>query len=138
MNDKREWDQAVRFFETSVKEKLQQTEPTISEMFGPSTTQRWLHYDYADHIDPVRHGPTMQQRTQLVQGVPVDFPLLFPLVHRGGIRAFLQRFHQPQTSFGRQLPRYAFVNERGVVFVDGQDGLFGVFLVVEDERFPCR
>nr|XP_019527070.2 dynamin-like 120 kDa protein, mitochondrial isoform X1 [Aedes albopictus] len=44
VHDKNEWDQAVRFFESSVKEKLQHTEQTISEMFGPSTTQKWLHW----------------------------------------------------------------------------------------------
>ncbi|XP_065093904.1 dynamin-like 120 kDa protein, mitochondrial isoform X2 [Ochlerotatus camptorhynchus] len=44
VHDKHEWDQAVRFFETSVKEKLEHTEQTISEMFGPTTTQKWLHW----------------------------------------------------------------------------------------------
>ncbi|XP_055532232.1 dynamin-like 120 kDa protein, mitochondrial isoform X1 [Wyeomyia smithii] len=44
VHDKQEWDQAVRFFETSVKEKLQLTEHTISEMFGPSTSEKWLQW----------------------------------------------------------------------------------------------
>ncbi|XP_058460435.1 dynamin-like 120 kDa protein, mitochondrial isoform X3 [Malaya genurostris] len=44
VHDKHEWDQAVRFLETSVKEKLELTEHTISEMFGPSTTQKWLQW----------------------------------------------------------------------------------------------
>ncbi|KFB35872.1 dynamin [Anopheles sinensis] len=44
VHDKQEWDQAVRFFETSVKEKLQTTEKTIAEMFGPSTSQKWLQW----------------------------------------------------------------------------------------------
>ncbi|XP_035790198.1 dynamin-like 120 kDa protein, mitochondrial isoform X1 [Anopheles albimanus] len=44
VHDKQEWDQAVRFFETSVKEKLQATEKTIGEMFGPSTSQKWLQW----------------------------------------------------------------------------------------------
>ncbi|XP_052869147.1 dynamin-like 120 kDa protein, mitochondrial isoform X2 [Anopheles cruzii] len=47
VHDKQEWDQAVRFFETSVKEKLQTTETTIGEMFGPSTSQKWLQWRYS-------------------------------------------------------------------------------------------
>lgn len=44
VHDKQEWDQAVKFFESSVKEKIQLTEHTINEMFGPSTTQKWVHW----------------------------------------------------------------------------------------------
>lgn len=44
VHDKQEWDQAVKFFETSVKEKMQHTELTISEMFGPSTSEKWLQW----------------------------------------------------------------------------------------------
>lgn len=44
VHDKQEWDQAVKFFETSVREKMQHTEQTISEMFGPSTSEKWLQW----------------------------------------------------------------------------------------------
>lgn len=44
VHDKQEWDQAVKFFEGSVKEKMKHTEQTIHEMFGPSTTEKWLHW----------------------------------------------------------------------------------------------
>ncbi|XP_055627530.1 dynamin-like 120 kDa protein, mitochondrial isoform X2 [Toxorhynchites rutilus septentrionalis] len=47
VHDKQEWDQAVRFFESSVREKLQQTEQTIGEMFGPSMSQRWFQWRYS-------------------------------------------------------------------------------------------
>lgn len=46
VHDKNEWDSAVRFFEHSVKEKLQHTEKTIYEMFGPSTAERWFKWKY--------------------------------------------------------------------------------------------
>jgi optic atrophy protein 1 len=75
VHDKQEWDQAVKFLETSVKEKLQHTEQTISEMFGPSTTQRWLQWRSAtedqrkrrnvkDELDKIlgsdkKHPPTL-------------------------------------------------------------------------------
>lgn len=44
VHDKHEWDSAVRFFEHSVREKLQHTENTMYEMFGPSATERWFKW----------------------------------------------------------------------------------------------
>lgn len=46
VNDKREWDQAVRFLETSVKEKLQSTEQILRDMLGPNRKERWLYWQY--------------------------------------------------------------------------------------------
>lgn len=47
VHDKTEWDQAVKFLEQSVKDKLEHTEHTISEMFGPSTTEKWINWKYS-------------------------------------------------------------------------------------------
>lgn len=44
VNDKRDWDQAVRFLETSVKEKLQGTEQVLRDMLGPGRRERWLYW----------------------------------------------------------------------------------------------
>ncbi|XP_029044221.1 dynamin-like 120 kDa protein, mitochondrial isoform X4 [Osmia bicornis bicornis] len=44
VNDKREWDQAVRFLETAVKEKLQNIELILREMLGPGRKERWLYW----------------------------------------------------------------------------------------------
>ncbi|KAL5286532.1 OPA1 family protein [Megaselia abdita] len=46
VSDKHEWDQAVKFFESSVKTKLAQTEETMLEMMGPSWWSRNLHWTY--------------------------------------------------------------------------------------------
>ena len=46
VSDKRDWDQAVRFLETSVKEKLQATEEILRDMLGPSFKERWLYWQY--------------------------------------------------------------------------------------------
>ncbi|KAH0944504.1 hypothetical protein HN011_001053 [Eciton burchellii] len=46
VNDKREWDQAVRFLETSVKEKLQSTEQILRDMLGPNRKDRWLYWQF--------------------------------------------------------------------------------------------
>ncbi|XP_075165155.1 opa1 mitochondrial dynamin like GTPase isoform X7 [Haematobia irritans] len=44
VHDKSEWDQAVKFLETSVTAKLAQTEETLSEMFGPGQFTRITHW----------------------------------------------------------------------------------------------
>lgn len=44
INDKRDWDQAVRFLETVLKEKLKSTEQILHDMIGPGSIQRWLYW----------------------------------------------------------------------------------------------
>lgn len=44
VHDKSEWDQAVRFFEESIKSKLQSTDQTMVEMFGPGTYEKWMKW----------------------------------------------------------------------------------------------
>lgn len=46
VNDKRDWDQAVKFLESSVKEKLKQNDAFLSLMFGPSAKERWIYWQY--------------------------------------------------------------------------------------------
>ncbi|XP_034942377.1 dynamin-like 120 kDa protein, mitochondrial isoform X2 [Chelonus insularis] len=44
VNDKRDWDEAVRFLETSVKDKLQSTEKVLRDMLGPGRKERLLYW----------------------------------------------------------------------------------------------
>lgn len=44
VHDKTEWDQAVKFLESSVKTKLVQTEETLSEMMGPGSFTRMTRW----------------------------------------------------------------------------------------------
>lgn len=44
VTEKREWDSAVNFLETSVKDKLKQTEAVLQELLGPSTRERWMYW----------------------------------------------------------------------------------------------
>ncbi|XP_026842335.1 dynamin-like 120 kDa protein, mitochondrial isoform X4 [Drosophila persimilis] len=46
VHDKAEWDQAVKFLETSVNAKLVQTEETLAQMFGPGQMRRLTHWQY--------------------------------------------------------------------------------------------
>lgn len=44
IGDKRDWDQAVKFLESSVKEKLKESEGALKELLGPSAKERWLYW----------------------------------------------------------------------------------------------
>ncbi|CAK9818538.1 Dynamin-like 120 kDa protein, mitochondrial [Anthophora plagiata] len=44
VSDKRDWDQAIRFLETSVKEKLQATEQILKDMLGPGRKEQWFYW----------------------------------------------------------------------------------------------
>lgn len=46
VTDKREWDSASKFLESSVREKLKHTESMLKEMLGPSTKERWMYWRY--------------------------------------------------------------------------------------------
>ena len=56
VNDKRDWDQAVRFIETSVKDKLNATEQILRDMLGPSRTERWLYWQYQNEEQKKRNS----------------------------------------------------------------------------------
>ncbi|XP_032590340.1 dynamin-like 120 kDa protein, mitochondrial isoform X4 [Drosophila grimshawi] len=44
VHDKTEWDQAVKFLENSVNTKLEQTDETLSQMFGPGPWTRFVYW----------------------------------------------------------------------------------------------
>ncbi|GBM14638.1 Dynamin-like protein, mitochondrial [Araneus ventricosus] len=44
--DKQQWDSAIKFLESSLKDRLEQTNAYIYEMEGPGFTERWLHWRY--------------------------------------------------------------------------------------------
>ncbi|KAB7497194.1 Dynamin-like protein, mitochondrial [Armadillidium nasatum] len=46
VSDKQQWDNACKFLEESVKEKLKMTEDTLREMVGPGTKEQWLYWKY--------------------------------------------------------------------------------------------
>ncbi|XP_012270913.1 dynamin-like 120 kDa protein, mitochondrial isoform X2 [Orussus abietinus] len=77
ISDKRDWDQAIRFLETSVKEKLQATENVLNDMLGPGFMGRWLYWQsqseeqrkhgtIKNELDKIlyvdkKHSPTLSQ-----------------------------------------------------------------------------
>ncbi|KAI0238329.1 protein OPA1 [Lamellibrachia satsuma] len=44
VHDKAQWDKAIKFMESSLQEKLQQTEETFKEMVGPGVKDQWLYW----------------------------------------------------------------------------------------------
>lgn len=44
ISDKRDWDQAVKFLENSLKNKLNESEKQLKELLGPSAKERWLYW----------------------------------------------------------------------------------------------
>lgn len=47
VHDKQEWDQAVKFFEESIRDKLKHTEHTLYEMMGPGSWDKWIHWTHS-------------------------------------------------------------------------------------------
>lgn len=114
VSDKRDWDQAVRFLENSVKEKLQNTEQILQEMLGPNRKQRWLYWEYQseeqqrrtsvkNELDKIlysdkKHAPTLTQdeltavRKNLQRnGLEVDNEFIRETWHPVYRRFFLQQ-----------------------------------------------
>lgn len=46
VSDKRDWDSAVKFLESSVKNKLKQNEAFLKQLLGPSFKERWVYWRY--------------------------------------------------------------------------------------------
>ncbi|XP_015586682.1 dynamin-like 120 kDa protein, mitochondrial isoform X2 [Cephus cinctus] len=114
VNDKRDWDQAVQFLETSVKDKLQSTEQIIRDMLGPGRMERWLYWHYQteeqkkrvavkNELDKIlysdkKHTPTLTQdelttvRKNLQRnGYDVDNEVIKEVWHPVYRRFFLQQ-----------------------------------------------
>ncbi|XP_057653010.1 dynamin-like 120 kDa protein, mitochondrial isoform X1 [Diorhabda carinulata] len=54
IGDKRDWDQAVKFLESSVKEKLNESETNLKKLLGPSAKERWLYWKYRTEVEGKR------------------------------------------------------------------------------------
>ncbi|XP_008217592.1 dynamin-like 120 kDa protein, mitochondrial isoform X1 [Nasonia vitripennis] len=114
VSDKRDWDQAVRFLETSVKEKLQATEQILKDMLGPGRKERWLYWQsqteeqqkrnsVKSELDKIlyadkKHAPTLTQdelttvRKNLQRsGLEVDNEFIRETWHPVYRRFFLQQ-----------------------------------------------
>lgn len=44
ISDKRDWDQAVKFLESAIKDKLKESELILKDLIGPSVKERWLYW----------------------------------------------------------------------------------------------
>ncbi|KAM7343052.1 opa1 mitochondrial dynamin like GTPase isoform 4-T4 [Cochliomyia hominivorax] len=118
VHDKSEWDQAVKFLETSVRAKLALTEETLNEMFGPGQFTRITHWKsltedqtkrrhVKSELDKIlrnddKHLPTLSydelttiRKNLQREGVEVDTDYIrqtwFPVYRRHFLKQALQR-----------------------------------------------
>ncbi|XP_041480087.1 dynamin-like 120 kDa protein, mitochondrial isoform X2 [Lytechinus variegatus] len=42
--DRRQWDQAISFMETMIKQRLKETDIAIQQLIGPGSTERWIYW----------------------------------------------------------------------------------------------
>ncbi|XP_023012354.2 opa1 mitochondrial dynamin like GTPase isoform X1 [Leptinotarsa decemlineata] len=56
IGDKRDWDEAIRFWESSLKEKLKDSELILKDILGPSTKERWLYWKYQTDVQAKRRS----------------------------------------------------------------------------------
>ncbi|XP_031635853.1 dynamin-like 120 kDa protein, mitochondrial isoform X3 [Contarinia nasturtii] len=75
VHDKAEWDQAVKFFEESVKTKLQTTEQTMTEMFGPGTYEKWLKWTSGTE-DQTKRRHVKSELDKILSSDPKHLPSL--------------------------------------------------------------
>ena len=66
VHDKLQWDTAVKFMETSVGEKLCQTEEVITEMSGPSQSEQWLYWK-SRTVEQKNRRATIHELEKLLQ-----------------------------------------------------------------------
>lgn len=75
VHDKSEWDQAVKFFEESVKSKLQTTEQTMAEMFGPGTYEKWFKWTSGTE-DQTKRRHVKSELDKILNSDPKHLPSL--------------------------------------------------------------
>lgn len=54
VSSKAEWDEAIKFLESAVRERLQHTELRLREILGPGTKERWLRWENATPEQAIR------------------------------------------------------------------------------------
>lgn len=127
VGSKREWDAAVKFLESSVRERLKQTELELKELVGPSARERWMYWRWSSveqqersaikgELDAIlyadnRHGPTLSYDELLTiranlntrHGLTLDNTGIqatwTPLYRRHFLRAALLRAYDCRKSF---------------------------------------
>lgn len=77
INDKQQWDAAIRFLEKSLKERLELTEKQLTEMFGPGTWDKWVYWKSTTSEQKERNAVKAELEKLLYSGM-VHGPTLTP------------------------------------------------------------
>ncbi|CAG0918822.1 unnamed protein product [Notodromas monacha] len=73
--EKHQWDEAVKFLEMSLGERLQQTEDILKEMTGPGAWERWVYWKYANADQGIRRQ-TRSELERLIRSDDEHAPML--------------------------------------------------------------
>jgi len=73
--DKHQWDSAIRFMESALKDKLDQTERQLQEMTGPGAWDQWVYWRYRTQEQKDRHS-TLNELEKLIQAAVRHKPVL--------------------------------------------------------------
>lgn len=91
VSDKRDWDTAVKFLESSVKEKLKTTEEHLNHILGPSFKEKWLYWKYSTdeqlkrsavkaELDNILHADEVNTKSQIIHFY-LKITILFRNIH---------------------------------------------------------
>ncbi|KAF5277806.1 hypothetical protein FQR65_LT03787 [Abscondita terminalis] len=75
VTDKRDWDSAVRFLESSIKDKLKITEALLHHMLGPSWRERWIYWKYQTD-EQMRRNAVKTELEKILQSNKKHPPIL--------------------------------------------------------------
>ncbi|KAF6208887.1 hypothetical protein GE061_014629 [Apolygus lucorum] len=75
VNDKQQWDSAVRLLEQTLKNKAQETEEQLKAMVGPGAKEKWLYWKYSTE-DQVKKGGIKNELEKVIFSDPDHGPTL--------------------------------------------------------------
>uniref|UniRef100_A0A0A9YA90 Dynamin-like GTPase OPA1, mitochondrial n=2 Tax=Lygus hesperus TaxID=30085 RepID=A0A0A9YA90_LYGHE len=75
VNDKQQWDSAVRLLEQTLKSKAQETEEQLKAMVGPGAKEKWLYWKYSTE-EQVKKGGIKNELEKVIFSDPDHGPTL--------------------------------------------------------------
>uniref|UniRef100_A0A8D8XX81 Dynamin-like GTPase OPA1, mitochondrial n=2 Tax=Cacopsylla melanoneura TaxID=428564 RepID=A0A8D8XX81_9HEMI len=77
VSEKQQWDYAVKFLTSSVKEKLDQTRLDLSQLIGPSLSERWIYWKYSSE-EQTKRSYVKSELDKIIQADTNHKPVLSP------------------------------------------------------------
>ncbi|XP_065333695.1 dynamin-like 120 kDa protein, mitochondrial [Cloeon dipterum] len=77
VHDKQHWDNAIKFLESCLKERLNETEQRLQELLGPSTKDKWIYWKYSTPDQSLRSA-IRNELDKILYKDPTHLPILKP------------------------------------------------------------